>query len=150
MAAIVQTLTRLPLPDLGSEAARAAAPPAPAAAPAADASGDDGPPPPLFRLDLPIGTMPERDWTFDEPPPRRLPHPDDDALVAEADFSVLGLFRLETRPAPGGFAVVVRHAAPLGASGLEDLGDAVAAEAERYGVRARVRFSFDPTLRPTN
>lgn len=132
------------------ETARAAAPPPQAATPAADRPGDNSPPPPLFRLDMPIGALAEPDWRFDEPPPQRLPAPDDEALVAEADFSVLGLFRLETRPAPGGFAVVVRHAAPLDDAGLDALGDAVATEAERYGVRARVRFSFDPTLRPTN
>lgn len=151
MAAIVQTLMRPALPESLAENIRAPQPPPPQTPGAApDAGSEDGPPAPIFRLDMPIGAAQDHDWIFDEPPPQRLPSDDDDALIAEADFSMLGLFRLETREAPGGFAIVVRHAAPVADIGLEALGAAVAEEAERYGVRARVNFSFDPTLRPTS
>ena len=88
------------------------------------------------------------DWEFEDAPPTRLDGEPEDATIAEADLSAIGLFRLETRPVAGGFAVVVRHAEALADYRLEMLGASVAAEAERFGVGARVRFVHDPALRP--
>lgn len=99
------------------------------------------------RPDIHFAPPPPVDWHFDEPPPRRDDNAPAETLTAEADLSQLGLFRLETRAVAGGFSVVVRHAAPLDDGGLESIGDAVAEEAARYGVRARIRFAFDPALR---
>lgn len=79
-----------------------------------------------------------------------MPGGEDDALVAEAALSKLGLFRFETRTSGGAFVMIARHAEPLDGARLDLLAEAVAAEAERFGVRARVRFDFDPTLRPTS
>ena len=44
---------------------------------------------------------------------------------------------------------MVRHAAPVDGASLEALAAAAMAEAERYGVKARLRFSFDPALTPS-
>jgi hypothetical protein len=76
---------------------------------------------------------------------------ENDALIAEADLSVLGFFRLETRPAAQGLNVVVRHAESLNAAGIEVLGAAAEAEAEaqRFGVQDRVKFRHEPELEPT-
>ena len=114
------------------------------------ASDADEPQPSLIvRPDVPYTPLQPYDWSYDEPPPRRLDGGADEALIAEADFSVLGLFRMETRAVAGGFAVVVRHADLVTDARLGALADAVASEADRYGVRARVRFTYDPALRPT-
>lgn len=92
----------------------------------------------------------EIDWRFEDAPPTPILGDEPEALIAEADLSAMGLFRLETRPAPGGFAIVIRHAEMHDERVLAALGDAAAAEAERYGVRVRVRSEYDPTLRPTS
>lgn len=90
------------------------------------------------------------DWIFEEPPPSVLPSEAGEALVAEAQFSKLGLFRLETRESGGGYVMIVRHDNGLDDGRLASVAEAVAAEAERFGVRARVRFNHDPTLQPTS
>jgi len=145
-AAIAVALSRPAIADAAVDAPRPAAPPPP---PGATADADGQPQPPPARTDVaPFAYVPP-DWDFEDPPPRRLGIEPKDVLIAEAELSNLGLFRLETRPAPGGFAVVVRHARPQDAERLQALAEAVRAEAARYGVRARIRFDFDPILLPT-
>lgn len=144
---LLQGLARAPLAEPPTDLPRPA--PAPAPPPPAPGVAEDGAPDPTVRPDLAYPGLDRPDWDFDEPAPRTFQRGGDDAMIAEADLSRLGLFRLETRTMAGGFAMVVRHAEPLGGAGLDRLAEAVAAEATRFGVRARVRFSFDPTLRPT-
>jgi len=116
----------------------------------ADAGGDDvaQPPPPALRADAAPLPFEHPDWRWEEAPPRRIENGADEALIVEADLSALGLFRLETRQIPGGFAMVARHAAPLDPARQAAFIDAVTSEAQRYGVRARIHFDFDPALRP--
>ncbi len=146
MAAIVQALSRPPTDEAAITTSRPAPPPQP---PTTGAATDDPPPSLIVRPEAPYPLLQPYDWTYDEAPPRRLDGGEDEALIAEAQFSVLGLFRMETRAVTGGFAVVVRHADLVTDARLGALADAVASEADRYGVRARVRFTYDPTLRPT-
>jgi hypothetical protein len=72
-------------------------------------------------------------------------NPDAYALP-EADLSVLGFFRLETRSAAQGLNVVIRHAEPFNAAGLEALDAAAEAEAQRFGVQPPVKFRHEPEL----
>lgn len=150
MATLVQAIGRVRTAEIPTETARPPALPSPVAVIANPAGADDRQPSLPARPDVPFAPMPPLDWNYDEPPPRRDRQAGDDALTVEAELSMLGLFRLETRPVGGGFAVVVRHALDLEESGLEALAETVVAEAERYGVGARIRFVHDPALRPSH
>jgi hypothetical protein len=148
---MVQVLTRPP----GPESAELLRPNQPAATDQAtqDASSDDAADdpsadPPDLRLDLIAAPQDRNGGGFAASGPNDPEAAENDALIAEADLSVLGFFRLETRPAQHGLAVVIRHAEPLDPSGLEALGVAAEVEAQKYGVNARVKFRYEPDLEP--
>ena len=151
MQAMVQVLTRPP----GPESAELLRPNQPAATDQAtqDASSDDAADDPSadrpdLRLDLIAAPQDRNGGGFAASGPNDPEAAENDALIAEADLSVLGFFRLETRPAQHGLAVVIRHAEPLDPSGLEALGVAAEVEAQKYGVNARVKFRYEPDLEP--
>ena len=144
-AAIVRLLTRAATMETAPEGPRSAPLPSQGAT-----TDPDGPAQPTFRTDIAAPTDYDRDWIFEEPAPNLVVPEEDEAMIAEATLSEIGLFRLETRAAATGYAVLVRHAEPQPDDALRALADSVAIESERFGVRARIRFTFDPALRPTS
>lgn len=152
MQAVVQVLTRLPGPetaDLLRTSQPAALEQQAANADTENAADDPDADVPDLRLDLIAAPLDRNGGGYRYDQSNGADTAENDALIAEADLSVLGFFRLETRPAAQGLNVVIRHAEPLNAAGLEALGAAAEAEAQRFGVQARVKFRHEPELEPT-
>ena len=147
MQAVVQVLTRPP----GPETADLLRTPQPAALEqqAANAADDPDADVPDLRLDLIAAPLDRNGGGYRYDQSNSADAAENDALIAEADLSVIGFFRLETRPAAQGLNVVIRHAEPLNAAGLEALGAAAEAEAQRFGVQAQVKFRHEPEIEPT-
>lgn len=147
MQAIVQVLTRPPGTEAVEFIRTLQTISADLTVASVDASVDEpGADPPDLCLDLIASSLNQSMGALEDGAADPTLKNGDEALIAEAELSVLGFFRLETREMLGGFTVIIRHAEPLDADGLETLGGAAMAEAERYGVRARVRFVHDPEL----
>lgn len=152
MQAVVQVLTRPPGPetaDLLRTNQPAALEQQATNADAENAIDDPDADVPDLRLDLIAAPLDRNGSGYRYDQSNGADTAENDALIAEADLSVLGSFRLETRPAAQGLNVVIRHAEPLNAAGLEALGAAAEAEAQRFGVQARVKFRHEPDLEPT-
>ncbi len=149
MTTIMQTLMRPAGADasLDSPTARQALFTAPQPGAAAEPSTDADIFLP-FRPDMPAPQWRDLTWREDRARAALLSEPGDDPMIAEVDLSILGCFRLETRRSNGGFLVLARHSRPQDAAALASLAERLQAEAERFGVRARIRFSHDPKLVP--